>query len=65
MDFIDVELKCLFCKAAFLLLLKDQACLRESGFMHDPRYCRDCKMLTSRSEQTSESVTKIDRSSIQ
>ena len=57
MDFIDGGVKCLFCKAAFLLLLRDQAYLRESGFLHDPRNCRDCSCLPGNQSESLKPVT--------
>ena len=59
MDFTDVELKCLFCKAAFLLLVKDDAYLRDRGFSHDPLHCRGCTCLPVDQSDSPKSVTQI------
>jgi hypothetical protein len=53
MELIDTELKCLFCKAA-CLLVKDHEYLRELGFSHDPENCRDCVSLPEQAKATIE-----------
>jgi hypothetical protein len=53
MELIDRDLKCLFCKAA-CLLVKDHEYLREIGFTHDPENCRDCGSLPEHAKLTIE-----------
>jgi hypothetical protein len=49
MELVDRDLKCIFCRAMMVLLIQDQAFLRDQGFKHDLRFCRDCE---SRPERT-------------
>lgn len=59
MELVDSDLKCLFCKAA-CLLVKDQDYLREIGFSHDPENCRDCGFLPQQPNATSEVDARQD-----
>ncbi len=43
MELVDRDLKCIFCRAVLVLLIQDQAYLREHGFKHDLRFCVGCK----------------------
>lgn len=56
MELVDRDLKCTFCRAMMVLLIRDQAYLRDQGFKHDLRFCDGCK---SRPEWTG--ASQIDR----
>ncbi len=57
MEPVDRDLKCNFCRAGMVFLIRDQAYLRDLGFKHDLRYCDGCKSrpewnLTSSSDRS-------------
>ncbi len=43
MELVDRNLKCIFCRAVLVLLVRDEAYLRDQGFKHDLRFCDGCK----------------------
>ena len=57
MELVQSDLKCIFCRAMMVLLIRDQAYLRDQGFKHDLRFCAGCK---SRPDSTG--ISKIDQS---
>ena len=57
MELVDRDMKCIFCRAMMVLLVRDQAYLRDQGFKHDLRFCDGCK---SRPESTG--IASLDRS---
>jgi hypothetical protein len=56
MELVDRDLKCIFCRAMLVFLVRDQAYLRDQGFKHDLRFCDGCK---SRPEWTG--TSNLDR----
>ena len=56
MERVQSDLKCTFCRATMVLLIRDQAYLRDQGFKHDLRFCDSCK---SRPDWTG--TSKVDQ----
>ena len=63
MDFVDRDLRCVFCRAMFLFVMREHEYFRDLGFKHDPRYCEGCKARPklSGSQQSKEmDPTRVD-----
>ena len=43
MEFVDRELKCVSCGAAFVFRAAEQAFFKTRGLLHDPKRCRACR----------------------
>jgi CxxC-x17-CxxC domain-containing protein len=56
MEFADRVLTCVDCNKTFVFSAAEQQFFRETGFMHDPKRCKQCKVPGGRGTRVEEHV---------